>query len=462
MRSAQAAGGDRPRFERADFTGATFCDPADFSGALFEEAIFTGAIFEGPADFRDAHFANVARFDGATFEGTASFRRARFWCRAEFELMKDVPEMPGLPEQVRFRRWADFRQVLFFEDARFGGARFDERARFEDTWFGADAWFEGTDFSQARTLGRIIAVGRLVLNRASFGAPLLMMIGAQEVLCQSSQFLGRTSIELHWADLDLEYAEFAQPAVVSGMSGAQDEPGNGSSRKASVSSLRRANVGNLTLADLDLTACHFAGAHNLDGLRFEGGIDFAPTRGWWRTKRRRIAEEDAGGSPGQERLTPDRIARIYRALRKGREDNKDEPGAADFYYGEMEMRRRARRRADDPEGAARTSWFERTILRLYWLVSGYGLRASRALMALVVTVVAFAVGFAAWGFAPDQGFGESLLFSAESSSSLLRAPSMPDGAKLKDVGHILQLGLRLLGPLFFGLALLALRGRVKR
>ena len=38
-------------------------------------------------------------------------------------------------------------------------------------------------------------------------------------------------------------------------------------------------------------------------------------------------------------LTPGVIAGLYRALRKGREDAKDEPGAADFYYGEMEMRR---------------------------------------------------------------------------------------------------------------------------
>lgn len=30
---------------------------------------------------------------------------------------------------------------------------------------------------------------------------------------------------------------------------------------------------------------------------------------------------------------------LYRAPRKGRGDIKDEPGAADFYYREMEMRR---------------------------------------------------------------------------------------------------------------------------
>jgi hypothetical protein len=42
-------------------------------------------------------------------------------------------------------------------------------------------------------------------------------------------------------------------------------------------------------------------------------------------------------------LDPRQIAGLYRALRKGREDIKDEPGAADFYSGEMEMRRRAQR-----------------------------------------------------------------------------------------------------------------------
>jgi len=30
---------------------------------------------------------------------------------------------------------------------------------------------------------------------------------------------------------------------------------------------------------------------------------------------------------------------MYRSLRESLEDRTDEPGAADFYYGEMEMRR---------------------------------------------------------------------------------------------------------------------------
>src|SRR3712207_8144314 len=48
--------------------------------------------------------------------------------------------------------------------------------------------------------------------------------------------------------------------------------------------------------------------------------------------------------------------------------NKDEPGAADFYYGEMELRRLARPRSRS--GCGRHSSFgERVLLTLYWLRS---------------------------------------------------------------------------------------------
>ena len=158
-----------------------------------------------------------------------------------------------------------------------------------------------------------------------------------------------------------------------------------------------------------------------------------------------------------ERPDAQRIAGIYRALRKGREDNKDEPGAADFYYGEMEMRRhaaKARRRI------RRIPEIEEVVLWLYWLVSGYGLRASRALVALAITVAVGAVLLDRIGFdADERPEAGALLFAVESSISLLRAP---DTDILTDGGNVVQIALRLAGPLFFGLALLSLRGRVKR
>ncbi|GLZ28157.1 hypothetical protein Lesp02_03470 [Lentzea sp. NBRC 105346] len=59
------------------------------------------------------------------------------------------------------------------------------------------------------------------------------------------------------------------------------------------------------------------------------------------------------------------------------EDAKNEAGAGDFYYGEMEARRHA----------LSTRRGERALLATYWMLSGYGQRAGRALVAIVLLVV---------------------------------------------------------------------------
>ncbi|MET8102808.1 hypothetical protein ABZV29_41335 [Streptomyces sp. NPDC005236] len=107
----------------------------------------------------------------------------------------------------------------------------------------------------------------------------------------------------------------------------------------------------------DLTRCRFTGAFHLDRLRFEGNCTFAdPPEGWRWTQRRVLAEEHhwraavapcnpdppRGWQPGPDpalTLGPVELASVYRALRKATEDAKNEPDAADFYYGELEMRR---------------------------------------------------------------------------------------------------------------------------
>jgi hypothetical protein len=226
--------------------------------------------------------------------------------------------------------------------------------------------------------------------------------------------------------------------------------------------------------------CRFAGAHNLDKLRLESDVIFATAPLPWGSVGRRwdgrevIAEEQAYRA-ARRRLTahigaldrqwvtpswpdtwtdkpgvlePGQIAALYRSLRKGREDAKDEPGAADFYYGEMEMRRRARRTV------------ERGILTVYWLVSGYGLRAWRAIVCLAVVTALMAIAFFLIGFtrAPQPNtYWTSALYAFRATLSL------PDNqVTLTTWGQLLQAVLRLSGPVLLGLALLALRGRVKR
>ena len=100
------------------------------------------------------------------------------------------------------------------------------------------------------------------------------------------------------------------------------------------------------------------------------------------------------------------------------------------------------------------------MLTAYWLVSGYGLRAWRALAWLAGITAVFALAFHLVGFTrPPQPatYWTSLLYAFRSTISLT-----DNDATLTAWGQLLQALLRLTGPVLLGLALLALRGRVKR
>jgi len=304
-----------------------------------------------------------------------------------------------------------------------------------------------------------------------------------------------------------------------------DELGPQETTPPQVVSLRRATAGDLVLSGVGLEDCAFAGAHGLDKLRIDATCAFQrppawPSRTWRLFTVRQVIFEEAqwrqvhtrGWAPTS--TTPEfsaklndpvpsalEIAGIYRDLRKGLEDSKDEPGAADFYYGEMEMRRLAARKSrhqHDDSGEAkgrRPSWTERRLLDAYWAISGYGLRAWRAVTALAILLVGCAALFTLPLFAhlpapPQQvasvnlrtgtiqcapitqpsgktgttaavHFGTSLEFTATESLTLIRASGTPL-LETSGEGKVLDIAVRLLAPLLFGLAVLAVRGRTKR
>jgi hypothetical protein len=139
------------------------------------------------------------------------------------------------------------------------------------------------------------------------------------------------------------------------------------------------------------------------------------------------------------------IAGLYRGLRKSREDAKDEPGAADFYYGEMEMRRHDR----GAGGGRSRGRVSRTLLFVYWLVSGYGLRAWRSLATLAAVIASLALVFRIIGITPSTTYWKSLLFAFRSTLSLSDSQ-----VNLTAWGQLAQAVLRLTGPVLLGLALL--------
>jgi uncharacterized protein YjbI with pentapeptide repeats len=478
---------DAAVFERrASFDKAAFERRASFWKAIFGTASFKETVFNGEAEFRDAAFKDYASFDKATFKGVAGFFPTTFEGAAWFN-------------QARFEEDAWFNDASFKEGAWFGEVTFKEKTNFDRTTFEGDAWFHNASLERSREFGPALVLGTFSFEAVSVLQAVDLRVTANKLRLERASFAAGARIRTRWAEIVMDGADFAQPSILVGaprfkafeqdleVGRAQpvafkerklvrtlkrDGVRSKRSGRPRVISLRRANVADLVLSNVDLQACRFVGTHNLDQLRIDARSVFAEApAGSSATRRRTIAEEhewrarrssrwwrSKGWYPAEcefpeafgdaERLEPDDIAAIYRELRKGREDSKNEPGAADFYYGEMEMRR-----LDKTKPGA-----ERLILWLYWLVSGYGLRASRALVSLFMTVMVFAILLYAWGFPSRRSFLDAVTFSAESTTSLFRAPERP----LTLAGEWIQIGLRLLGPLFFGLALLSLRGRVKR
>jgi uncharacterized protein YjbI with pentapeptide repeats len=408
----------------ADFGGATFKDDADFFQATFKSpARFSEATFEADADFSSAAFEDHAYFSEATFKHNTVFSKAKFKAGAYF--------------------------------------------------------FQATFKGHAPVLGPMVVKGTLSLDEAQFATPARIEADAITLSCRRGRFLGGVWFILGRSFVVLDESDLSAASLLTGLSA----PVDGSMtvpEQPKLLSLQRANVAGLTLGNVNLADCRFAGAHNLDKLRLAADVDFglSPVMARWE-RRQVIAEESAWRAergrrhwiapawpdrtmPGDrpKALSPGVIAGLYRALRKAREDAKDEPGAADFYYGEMEMRRHDHGAADTTSGGGSRGLVARSVLFAYWLVSGYGLRAWRSLTALAVVTALFALAFERWGFLtplePDS-YWTSLLFAFRSTISLADAQ-----VKLTAWGSFFQALLRLTGPVLLGLTLLALRGRVKR
>jgi uncharacterized protein YjbI with pentapeptide repeats len=512
----------------ADFSYAEFNGEAKFSQAVISSASFDGATFQGRANFayatfhylagfRQTRFASWAFFLAAAFKGNAYFDHAVFGHdRADFTeaVFEDAASFQKTAFGIHSRARSDqgeasFNRAVFRGIAQFGSATFELPARFDGVAFGGDADFGGVIFEgsasfdravfdQARSLGPLLACSELRLDGMRSTQPVLITASAPYLSCRRGRFLAGAQFRLRGAQVVLDDSDLSCPSILVSIPDEAAEKLTEPERRLSrrwgqlmsgkhqklpqLLSLQYADVAGLRLSRVDLADCRFYGAHNLDRLRVEADVILptaparrvqgrrqviADERAWRASRSRRWAApswpDRAGTVPGVQE--PGEIAGLYRALRKGREDSRDEPGAADFYYGKMEMRRCARRNLVSNGTGSHTDavprgFAEPGILTAYWLISGYGLRAWRALACLTVLTAGFAVAFHLIGFTTPphpNSYWTSLLYAFRATLSLT-----DDDVKLTAWGRFLQALLRLTGPVLLGLALLALRNRVKR
>jgi hypothetical protein len=509
---------DRAAFRGdADLRAARFTGGATFDRASFaRDADFGGAIFKGDASFGEATFRDDVRFKDALFKDTADFSRASFSGTARFSpaVFKGTARFGG----ATFARDAVFARAAFAHGVRFRRAVFTGGAWFDGAVLTGSAWFDGARFEGVSRLGPLVCDGTVSLDGAVFAVPATVEAAARRVSCARTRWASTATLHLRYAEVDLRDAVLEYPVLVAARPTpfpclGPDSPLPETRLSGREPGVRLVSVGgvdaaHLALHDVDLSACRFAGAVHLDHLRVDGWCTFATTpTGWsrrfpWRWSRRNtLAEEHHWRSrtarrpalargwtappPDAPELRPAAVAALYRQVRKSLEDGRNEPDAADFYYGEMEMRRHDTHRPRS----------ERALLAAYWALSGYGLRAARALVWLLGAMAATLFALLLWGLpagdpkpittgrqaaagqevtwtthTPDPADPTGPLterVTAERFEKALRVvinsvAFRSSGQDLTTVGTYTEMASRLAEPVLLGLAVLAVRTRVKR
>jgi uncharacterized protein YjbI with pentapeptide repeats len=489
---------------------------ANYSHAHFEgEASFFMATFENEARFHDVTFQKYASFEGATISdayfGRAEFRDETYFVDTQFE------RMAGFGQAI-FSGSTYFNACTFHSTAFFGHAQFRGPLHFSECTIGSDVDFSHVIFSDAPKIGPLICAQTVDLTLAVLEKPTLLEISARQVNCHRTHWKSTATLRLRYAAVELGDAFFEYPVALTAREGrfVSEYDGElsedffaGLAPSVQLTSVRGVDAAHLVLTDLDLSSCVFTGAFHLDQIRMEGNCTYSaspaglqrngPRLTRW-TQRRTIFEEHlwrvshrgtanrvwrnwTAVEQGTTTPTPAALGATYRQLRKALEDGKNEPDAADFYYGEMEMRRHDSSR---PFG-------EKFLLSLYWATSGYGLRASRALGWLALTMIATLASLTIWGIPkasvdlsssgqvkeggisittekpdpvnPDIPYGAR--FTEERIESALRVTLnsvifRSSGQDLTKAGTYIEMASRFSEPVLLGLAVLAIRGRVKR
>ncbi|MHA6765298.1 pentapeptide repeat-containing protein [Streptacidiphilus sp. PAMC 29251] len=501
------------RFDSAKFTGDALFTSATFTGdALFDSAAFTmgawfdSAAFDGGAFFGSAGFDGTALFTSATFTGDALFSRATFTKETWFT-------------STTFDGNVRFTSTTFKRDARFDAAAFAGNARFTSTTFEKNAWFDSATFGGLKHLGPMRCYRLLGFDEARFTGPVTLEAAAASVSLRRIEFAGSASFRLRYSSVSFSGAILSAPVALQSWPAPFATPGGpldesqlastGGTAEVRLLDLEGVDAAHLVLTDVALRECRFDGAFHLDQIQVGFGCRFAEAPPGWRrrwgpvplrwSRRKVIAEEHHWRALGTSTLAqgwttgpvhpraeltpgPDDLAGIYQRLRKAFEDAGDEPGAADFYYGEMEMRR------NDPLRPRAERW----LLWWYWLLSGYGLRASRALSwllaAMATTVlVLLLVGLPNADPSPQISgtdhsgqvqlttntpdpvltlpLGRRFTSARTEKATLVVVNSVvfrSSGQNLTGWGTVVEMLSRIGEPVLLGLAALAVRGRVKR
>jgi uncharacterized protein YjbI with pentapeptide repeats len=407
-----------------DFRGVYF--PGWQSLAPFRISTLPNGTFEELADFSDATFKERAVFSRATFKKMAHFDRSTFEGEANF--------LNGT-----FEGLATFHDAIFKESATFSDATFKELADFDR------ATFEEVNFYRATFKGE-----------ADFSGATFEEVSFEDVTFEEEAYLDRTTFkreayfrgpETFSRVADFQFARIEKPELFSFHRGR----------------LRPSWFINVDPRRFDFTEVQWPGQPGGPKVTLDDEI-------------RSLQNRNIQASYNPYIL----LAQACRRLSANAEDNREYPIANEFHYWSMDaVRKGSWNHLKDLSLRAllkKETWYDigehfDLITTLYWALSGYGVRATRAFWILFAIWLMFAALYFLlvksspfWVFAaPDiwQGIDYARQAAVYSLSALVRLNPRPQSEELNWFQTLVTVE-GILGPLQIALLVLAIRRKVMR
>ena len=147
-----------------------------------------------------------------------------------------------------------------FLAAAFTGATFEGDARFGEATFKGDAGFGGATFKGDLAPLDLVVEGTLDLDGVQFVSHTRIRTTAAMLVCRRTRFLGGVRLDVDRALVRLDDSDLSLPSLLIGPVLAGGAPA-GAAAQPKLLSLQGANVAGLTLGNIDLAVCRFAGSH---------------------------------------------------------------------------------------------------------------------------------------------------------------------------------------------------------
>jgi hypothetical protein len=379
-----------------NFTRATFTRGADFDVAKFAQgAIFDDAAFTGKVSFFQTTFTGEASFDGASFMRNAVFGRATFTEEASFAYATFMQDASFI--RAKFSQNASFFHANFAGSVSFGRAKFSQEVNFVIAMFMQDARFSGATFT-----GDAAFVSTTFTQSAEFSEARFNRVAD----FKDAQFLDAAKFrKTHFRDDPQLFAD-ADNSDTRESTAVDDDgrlPGpiftRATFERPEKVEFSQTHLGRALLHKCDVSEISFSDVtwHRRRGrngrrMIFEEEIELGEVgpSGTTPSSVEGITEALHAGQGDPNERNYGLIAEIYRQLKKNYDDRRDYSTAADFYYGEMEMKRLA-----SPHRIRAFRWWHRNLGLVAWYkyASAYGGSYIRPVVMLLVVLFSFTMLF---------------------------------------------------------------------